>query len=111
MNTTTAIIGASIAILVVIILFTLMRRRAGGDMIERQKRETTGLLDNAPRPDPSDSQRPSNIPSDEQGVLAVPEIRSAIERGRKIEAIKLVRERAGMGLKEAKELVDRASRK
>ena len=40
-------------------------------------------------------------------MLAVPEIRLALAGGNKIEAIKLVRERTGLGLKEAKELIER----
>lgn len=39
-----------------------------------------------------------------------PEVMRAIERGRKIEAIKLLREATGMGLANAKVLVDKASR-
>jgi hypothetical protein len=35
------------------------------------------------------------------------EVRDAVEGGRKIEAIKLLREERGIGLKEAKEAVDR----
>lgn len=35
-----------------------------------------------------------------------PEVEQAIAAGRKIDAIKLVREETGLGLKEAKELVD-----
>ena len=36
-----------------------------------------------------------------------PDARLALQRGNPIEAIKIVRERTGLGLKEAKELVDR----
>ncbi|OGA20694.1 MAG: hypothetical protein A3I02_13945 [Betaproteobacteria bacterium RIFCSPLOWO2_02_FULL_67_26] len=36
-----------------------------------------------------------------------PEIGPLIAQGRKVEAIKLIRERTGMGLKEAKDIVDR----
>jgi len=35
-----------------------------------------------------------------------PEVLAAIEAGRKIEAIKLLRERTGLGLREAKRVVD-----
>ena len=37
-----------------------------------------------------------------------PRAREALAAGRKVQAIKLVREATGLGLKEAKELVDRA---
>ena len=43
----------------------------------------------------------------EAALMAIPEVRSALERGRKIEAIRHVREATGMGLKEAKQLVER----
>lgn len=39
-----------------------------------------------------------------------PEVMRAIEQGRKIEAIKLLREATGLGLANAKVLVDKASR-
>ena len=45
--------------------------------------------------------------SDHLTVLAQADVREAIARGKKIEAIKLVRERTGLGLKEAKLLVER----
>lgn len=40
-----------------------------------------------------------------------PEVIRAIERGRKIEAIKLLRESTGLGLANAKVLVDKAARR
>ncbi len=40
-----------------------------------------------------------------------PEVIRAIERGRKIEAIKLLRESTGLGLAHAKVLVDKAARR
>ena len=39
------------------------------------------------------------------------EVLRAIEKGRKIEAIKILRERTGLGLANAKVLVDRAARR
>lgn len=39
-----------------------------------------------------------------------PAVQEAIEQGRKIEAIKILREETGLGLANAKVLVDRASR-
>jgi hypothetical protein len=35
-----------------------------------------------------------------------PDVRAALDRGQKIEAIKLMRERTGLGLKEAKDAVE-----
>ena len=40
-------------------------------------------------------------------MLADPEVAMALAANKKIEAIKLVREKTGLGLKEAKELVER----
>ena len=45
--------------------------------------------------------------SDHLTVLAQPDVHDAIAKGRKIEAVKLVRERTGLGLKESKQLVER----
>lgn len=36
-----------------------------------------------------------------------PEVQRLVKQGQRLEAVKLIRERTGMGLKEAKELVDR----
>lgn len=47
---------------------------------------------------------PPHVP---QGSLDEGEVRALLGGGQKIEAIKLVRERTGMGLKEAKDYVDR----
>lgn len=45
--------------------------------------------------------------SDHLTVLAQPDVQQAIAERRMIEAIKLVRERTGLGLKESKQLVER----
>jgi ribosomal protein L7/L12 len=47
--------------------------------------------------------------SDHLTVLAQPDVQAAIAGRRKIEAIKLVRERTGLGLREAKLLVERTA--
>ena len=78
------------AALVLLLAITALRRSGGsGDMIERQRRA-------APPPPPADHLE----------VLASAEVRAALVGRNKIEAIKLVRERTGLGLKEAKELVE-----
>jgi len=88
------LIGVTLALLV---LFAMLAfRRGGGELIERQRRAT-------PRPVAT----PSPVSTDQRAVLASSEIRAALERGDKIAAIKLVRERTGLGLKEAKDLVER----
>lgn len=110
----TAFLGAVIASAIILTVW-LLRRHSGEDMIARQKRKTIASMDRRPVSgtprNMSRSAAPDNLRTDVEAVLAVPEIRRALEKGRKIEAIKLVRERAGLGLKEAKDLVDRALRK
>jgi ribosomal protein L7/L12 len=72
-----------------ILAFLAFRSRSSGDMIERQRRA-------------------SPVPSGDQlEALASAEVRAALVGGNKLEAIKLIRERTGLGLKEAKELVER----
>jgi ribosomal protein L7/L12 len=46
----------------------------------------------------------------EQGPEALPaEVRAALERGERVDAIRLLREATGLGLKESKEWLDRVS--
>ena len=75
----------------VLLLLWLLARAFGdrGDMIERQQRAATPVS-----------------PQLLAQALADPEIRAAIAGGHKIEAIKLVRERTGLDLKGAKDLVE-----
>lgn len=89
----------------------LLRLRGGervrGDMIERQRRK-------AGAPPPAIPRRLDGIDRNAAAAHAldpntVPEIRAALEAGRKVEAVKMVRERFGLGLREAKELVERHS--
>lgn len=56
-----------------------------------------------------DGQRGSGFEpgSEHLAVLAQPDVQRAIADRRTIEAIKLVRERTGLGLKESKQLVER----
>jgi len=83
------LIGLTLLVLFAALAAATWRRRGGVEMVERQRRE-----------------RPS-ASFGELTVLASPEVRAALGAGRKIDAIKLVRERTGLGLKEAKELVER----
>lgn len=83
-----------------LLLFLLLRPLFGSlgggiDMIERQRRATKDL----PLRHPA---RPG-----ERDPMADPQIRAAIESRRKAEAVKLARERYGLGPKEARELVER----
>ena len=67
-------------------------RRPRGDLVEQQRRAAG----------------PAALePRDEAAVLALPEVRQVLGRGDKIAAIKLVRRHTGLGLKEAKDLVER----
>lgn len=80
-----------------LLLFLLVRPllRSGGNMIERQRQATRDLaLRHPPRPGQPDP-------------MSDPQIRDAIDGRRKVEAVKLARERYGLGLKEAKALIDR----
>lgn len=77
---------------IVLLLGVALRKGSGGDMIERQRRAT-------------------RLPSaDEAKALALPEVQAALQQGHKIEAIRIVREHTGLGLKESKELVESANR-
>jgi ribosomal protein L7/L12 len=75
--------------LVVLLVLASLALRRGGEMLERQRRET---------PLPT---------ADQLASLADPEVRAALARGDKIAAIRRVRERTGLGLKESKDLVER----
>lgn len=68
------------------------RRRGGDEMLERQQR----MAPAAPL-----------TSSDHFAALADPEVRAALAADNKIAAIKRVRELTGLGLKEAKDLVER----
>lgn len=90
-----ALVGIALAILAVVVF----RARSGGEMIQHQQRDARH---SAPHPRSAPAFQP-----DDEAVLAVPEIRLALAGGQKIEAIKLVREHTGLGLRDAKELVER----
>jgi ribosomal protein L7/L12 len=68
------------------------RRRGGVEMVERQRRASPAAS------------------FDQLAVLASPAVRAALDGGRKIEAIKLIRERTGLGLRDAKDLAERHTR-
>jgi ribosomal protein L7/L12 len=76
-----------------LLLFLLARAMRGGqrDMIEVQR---------------ASAFEPGSV---HLAVLAQNDVQQAIAAGNKIAAIKLVRERTGLGLKESKQLVERQS--
>jgi hypothetical protein len=84
-----------IALALVVLAWLAFYRRDGGEMLEGQRRAA-----------PRHMARVHPI-LDEAGILARPEIATHLAAGRKIEAIKAVREASGLGLREAKELVER----
>ncbi|MCB2079256.1 MAG: ribosomal protein L7/L12 [Novosphingobium sp.] len=58
------------------------------------------------RPPPSVSAPPRNVPPGETG-----DVEAALLAGRKIDAIRILRDSTGLGLKEAKEEVERMERR
>ena len=89
---------AGIALAILAVAFA-SRARSGGEMISHQQRDARRVAAQLP---------PAQVlQRDDEAVLAVPEIRLALAGGQKIETIKLVREHTGLGLREAKELVER----
>ena len=89
-----AVAGIALAILALAIV---SRTRSGDEMIAHQQRDAR-----RPAPPPRAAAQ-----SDDEAVLQIPEVRRALAGDHKIEAIKLVREHTGLGLKEAKDLVER----
>ena len=87
----------------VVLAALAIRPRSGGEMIQDQQRDARRLSDHAAPP-------PGALRPEEAALLAVPEIGAALAGGNKIEAIKQVRERTGLGLKDATELVERLQR-
>ena len=88
--------GALLGGVLAVIVMAVLRRgnsRVGGDMIERQRHSTLSAGSTGRDPD----------------IMSDPQIRAAIESRQKILAIKLVRETYGLGLKQAKELVERTA--
>jgi large subunit ribosomal protein L7/L12 len=84
------LIGLTVA-LILFLAARAFRGGGGGEMIERQQRAAPPPLSSPER----------------SAALADPEIRMALAGRNKLEAIKLVRDRTGLGLKEAKELIER----
>lgn len=78
-------------------------RETTGISLKRAKAEIDRLEGRLSAPTP----RPEAQPDDGRALLR--EVDALIGQGRKIEAIKLLRERTGVGLKEAKQQVDAMS--
>ena len=85
-----------VALAFAVLAWLAFARRAGGEMIEQQRRTTLATKSHRHLP-----------ATHEAHLLARPEIATHLAAGRKLEAIKAVREASGLGLKEAKELVER----
>ncbi len=88
------LIGAAIVLAVIAIV--LLRRGVGGVV-----RVDPLPLRSQQSPPPS-----SAPPTAPDLAAALPEVRALLDRGQKIEAIKIVRQRTGLGLKEAKDYVE-----
>ena len=86
------LLGLTALAFAVLARLAFARRGATGpaEMIEQQRRAT-----------------PTLAAGEEAALLARPEIAQPLAAGRKIEAIREVRRISGLGLKEAKELVER----
>lgn len=82
-----------IGLVFIVLLSRALRSQPGDHMIERQRRQSPA----------------SPVPKAElEALLARPDIARALDEGRTITAIKLVREASGLGLKQSKELVERS---
>jgi ribosomal protein L7/L12 len=90
-----------------VFLAWLAFRGGGGEMIQGQQRDARRVAAAAPARPPHTATHPAIGLPDDAVVIADPAINAALVGGNKIAAIKLVRERTGLGLKEAKELVER----
>jgi ribosomal protein L7/L12 len=73
----------------VVLAMLAFRRRDAGEMLERQRLASPAST------------------AEQRTVLASADVRTALERGDRIAAIRIVRQRTGLGLKEAKDLVER----
>ena len=86
-----------VVVVVLVALVCLLAIRALSAGASRRARDTA-RTDLSPRPAPV---TPGDLP---------PGVREALQRGQKIEAIRLYREATGVGLREAKERVETAER-
>jgi ribosomal protein L7/L12 len=98
-----------LAALAFALLAWLAFRRGGGEMIQGQQRDARRIAASVPVRPAHTPTYPAIVLPDDAAVLADPEIRAALAGGNKIEAIKLVRERSGLDLKAAKDLVEQQS--
>jgi hypothetical protein len=101
MNLTTVILGAALAALFALLFLRRDNARRIGGGGPRPTPKPQPKLGGPARNAPKTGNRIDHLTEE-----ALAEVAALIETGRKIEAIKLVREATGMGLKEAKEAVD-----
>ena len=94
---------AALGIAFLVLVLIVFRRRSGErDLIAPPSRGPTASSAPPPRALP-----PAAAPAGDLTAELPGEVRELIAAGRKIEAIKLVRETTGLGLAEAKQLVER----
>jgi hypothetical protein len=98
-----ALVAIAIAFLVLLLL-ALRRRSADRDLIAPPR---TGSPPPAPRAEPRRAWPAGAPPIGDLAAEIDAEVRAALAAGNKIEAIKLVRAATGLGLAEAKEMVER----
>lgn len=108
------LIIANVALIVVLIGRLWRSGESGDDMIAQQRLATLPPSSNTPANTPASTPAPSSTttsaPLDESALMARPDIADALAERRHIAAIRLVREATGLGLKDAKQIVDRYRR-
>ncbi len=91
------------------ILAVIVLRRTGDDMIEQQRRDASSFANHTHTPGRLTPPQANPAITPASGAIDLsdhPKIRAAFARGSKIEAIKLVRKHTGLGLREAKDIVE-----
>lgn len=115
MDFNSIVIAALLIFVPLLVLHMLLRRyREDANLLLRPrstKREVATTASASRDTAPQDTK-----PAEQERTMAevlqsarqiAPEVERLVKKGRRLEAVKLIRERTGLGLKEAKELVDK----
>lgn len=106
------IAGAFVLLAMLALRRTRPTMRDADEMITCQRRECDAAPTRPRTPDAARSHlAPDTLPSDEEALLAIPEVRGAIEKGRKAAAIRHLRDNAGLDTRESRRLVERHARR